>query len=163
MKQRYICCAYISTNSKIYNIDSTPSQATPWLNWIPCFAQIQFNHLNLHFCYARVKDTTGTSPIKQTRPPPSPCACVGSCKCCGHGSSSSSSYSTSSPSLSCLTPSSVCGCPLSPHPSHPPLPHTPHAPVACCPHYHIWVCVWVWEAGGTCVLDLCSVQGMCLL
>ena len=75
-----------------------PPQATPW-----------FNHLNLQFCYDRVKDTTGMSPIKQTHPPPSPHACVGSCRCCGCGSSSSSSYSASSPSLSCPAPSSMCG------------------------------------------------------
>ena len=42
----------------VYNIDSTPSQATPWLNWITCFTWIQFNHPNHYFCYARVKDVT---------------------------------------------------------------------------------------------------------
>ena len=73
--------------------------------------------INLHFCYARVKDTTGTSPIKQKDPPPSPCVHVGLCRCCGHGSLSSSLYSTSSPSLSCSTQSSACGCLPLPHPS----------------------------------------------
>ena len=70
---------------------------------------IQLNHLNLHFCYAGVKDTTGTSPIKQTHPPPSPCVRVGLCRHSGHYSSSSPSFSTSSPSPLCPTPLSACG------------------------------------------------------
>ena len=94
----------------LYTILTPASQATSWLNWIPCFTRIQFNHLNLHFCYAREKDTAGMSPIKQTCPPPSPCVCVGLCRCCGCGSLSLSSYSASSPSLSCPALSSTCGC-----------------------------------------------------
>ena len=58
------------------------------------------------------------SPIKQTHPPPSPCAHVGLCRHCACGSSSSSSYSTSSPSPSCSSPLSVCGHPPLLHPSH---------------------------------------------
>ena len=77
--------------------------------------RIQFNHLHQHICYARVKDTAGMSPIKQTCPPPSPHAHVGLCRHCEHGSSSSLSYSTLSLSLSCPALSSMCGCPPLPH------------------------------------------------
>ena len=46
----------------LYTIYTPPPQETP--------CGIQLNHLNLHFCYARVKDTAGTSSIKQTCPLP---------------------------------------------------------------------------------------------
>ena len=56
------------------------------------------------FVMLRVKDTTGMSPIKQTHPPPSPCACVGLCRHCRCDSLSLSSAL-----------SSACGHPLLPH------------------------------------------------